>query len=623
MAEAVGEYCDLVMKGGITSGLVYPTAAIALAKKYRFKNVGGTSAGAIAAAACAAAALGERRKELSRTAPAGAGFAGLEKVAHDLSSRGFIYRLFQPSFGSRSVYHLLVVATGRKGLFSILFGALRAMTWAAGLEFVLVLAALLGLGYWIDGWPGLYAAALPAILCATAAGSLFGLMRVARVARRNFMGICTGMAPRPLFGKARPALTEWLHGIIQALSGQPADQPLLFEHLWGAPRYPAEPATEKTLSLRVITTSISHHEPRSLPIEKNGGRFWFREEDFERLFPKTVVTWMIGPDPKPVVTEGTRYFPLPAEGKLPVIVAARMSLSFPLLVSAIPLFEPVFGEKVMPAATETQPLPRKQLDAVDALATGGDREGRPIPDGTPFRICWFSDGGISSNFPIHLFDAPLPRWPTFAIDLVNCTTDDGPESQVGLPQSNNEGWRPRYQSIARWLALSELGAFLFGIIGTMQNWRDLLQSRAPGHRERIVTVPLTKAQGGLNLDMPAEILRAVADKGNQAGEALWAFDFDNHWWIRWRNVAGTSERFLNSFAVGAAPPISQSYAKAYRAATTGSAPPSYKLTRKEHAEAQQRFSLLSSLGQNWGTTTPSLAKTAPRPQPQMTIAPTY
>jgi len=31
--------------------------------------------------------------------------------------------------------------------------------------------------------------------------------------------------------------------------------------------------------------------------------------------------------------------------------------------------------------------------------------------------CWFSDGGISSNFPVTLFDSPLPRWPTFAINL--------------------------------------------------------------------------------------------------------------------------------------------------------------------------------------------------------------
>src|SRR5438067_2345341 len=46
--------CDIVMKGGITSGIVYPRAVAALAKEYRFVNVGGASAGAIAAGATAA-----------------------------------------------------------------------------------------------------------------------------------------------------------------------------------------------------------------------------------------------------------------------------------------------------------------------------------------------------------------------------------------------------------------------------------------------------------------------------------------------------------------------------------------------------------------------------------------
>jgi predicted acylesterase/phospholipase RssA len=58
MADASAEapkdrFCDLVMKGGITSGVVYPPAIFALAGQYRFKNIGGTSAGAIAATSSA------------------------------------------------------------------------------------------------------------------------------------------------------------------------------------------------------------------------------------------------------------------------------------------------------------------------------------------------------------------------------------------------------------------------------------------------------------------------------------------------------------------------------------------------------------------------------------------
>src|SRR5260370_9772964 len=47
--------CDIVLKGGITSGVGYPLALVSLAEKYRFSNIGGTSAGAMAAVAGAAA----------------------------------------------------------------------------------------------------------------------------------------------------------------------------------------------------------------------------------------------------------------------------------------------------------------------------------------------------------------------------------------------------------------------------------------------------------------------------------------------------------------------------------------------------------------------------------------
>ena len=36
--------CDIVMKGGITSGVVYPGAVVKLARRYRFRSIGGASA---------------------------------------------------------------------------------------------------------------------------------------------------------------------------------------------------------------------------------------------------------------------------------------------------------------------------------------------------------------------------------------------------------------------------------------------------------------------------------------------------------------------------------------------------------------------------------------------------
>ena len=630
-----GEFCDLVMKGGITSGLVYPNAVLALAERYRFKNIGGTSAGAIAAAVCAAAALGERRKTLAPASLAGrpdeAGFAGLGRVAVDLAGKGFIYALFQPSRGARSAYRLLVGLSAGGGFIGRLISVLVAIGCIAGFEFLLILAGFLTFGYGWAGRTGMVAAGPAALICALSGAALLGLLRVARVMRRNHLGICTGLGQRRFLRKRRPALTEWLLDVIQTLSGQSDGDPLLFEHLWNAPRYGDEPPGDRALSLRMITTGVSHHEPRSLPLDS--GRFWFLREEFEQLFPITLVDWMAARDSSPVVVEGKTYYELPRDGGLPVIVGARMSLSFPLLISAVPLYEPDFRTVAMERSPVASQVPGKDqpqksiLESTNALASGGAGDGFVASGGeaVPFRVCWFSDGGISSNFPIHLFDTPLPRWPTFAIDLVYPKTGDGPQNQIFLPQENNQGWQRHYQSIAARSAISEVSGFLFAIIATMQNWRDLLQSRAPGHRDRIVRVPLSSTEGGMNLDMPEPVLASIAAKGTAAGQMLVReFDFNNHWWIRWRNVAATSERFAQAFAIGGGRPITLSYAEAHASASTGRpAPPSYRFTAAQQAEAQRRFAALVSAGAAWGISSPSLTRRPPRPQPQMTITPVY
>lgn len=76
-SEASVQYCDLVMKGGITSGVVYPLAIVELSRKYLFKNIGGTSAGAVAAVITAAAEYGKRTGNPS-------GYERLEKLPNDL-----------------------------------------------------------------------------------------------------------------------------------------------------------------------------------------------------------------------------------------------------------------------------------------------------------------------------------------------------------------------------------------------------------------------------------------------------------------------------------------------------------------------------------------------------------
>ena len=77
--------CDLVMKGGITSGVVYPPAVLKLQETFRFRSIGGTSAGAIAAAVTAAA-------ELDRE---GGGFERLDQLREQLAESGFLLSLFK------------------------------------------------------------------------------------------------------------------------------------------------------------------------------------------------------------------------------------------------------------------------------------------------------------------------------------------------------------------------------------------------------------------------------------------------------------------------------------------------------------------------------------------------
>src|SRR5262245_56305968 len=87
--------CDLILKGGVTSGVLYPPAVLRLAEAFRFRSIGGASAGAIAAALTAAAEFG-RQTFREGTPPAGAGFDGLDELCRELARPGFIQARLKP-----------------------------------------------------------------------------------------------------------------------------------------------------------------------------------------------------------------------------------------------------------------------------------------------------------------------------------------------------------------------------------------------------------------------------------------------------------------------------------------------------------------------------------------------
>jgi hypothetical protein len=217
--------------------------------------------------------------------------------------------------------------------------------------------------------------------------------------------------------------------------------------------------------------------------------------------------------------EGRPLLHFPPAEHVPVVVAARLSLSFPGLISAVPLWI---------------------ID--DSSPTRANH--RPVR-------CWMSDGGITSNFPIHFFDALWPGRPTFALNLADYPTEE-PRADVDYPGSGLEGRSKPPRTI------EDLTGFIRAILDTMQYWADNAQAALPGYRDRVVDVRLATDEGGINLRMPADTIAVVAEKGRQAAEALEAFQFDNHRWTRFltamdelqSSIARMRERYDNDLPGG-------------------------------------------------------------------------
>jgi len=88
-----------------------------------------------------------------------------------------------------------------------------------------------------------------------------------------------------------------------------------------------------------ITRGISHRFPF---LEGSWGQLFFRKTEFDELFPQSVVNWIMSHS-APLRHEDTievpnDFYPLPAAPDLPILLGARMSLSFPILLSAVPLY---------------------------------------------------------------------------------------------------------------------------------------------------------------------------------------------------------------------------------------------------------------------------------------------
>jgi predicted acylesterase/phospholipase RssA len=600
--------CDIVMKGGITSGIVYPRAVTRLAKEYSFQSIGGTSAGAIAAAITAAAEY-QRRNGTDV-------FAEMDKIPGWLGapaasgSGSNLFHLFQPQKSMSGLYRVAAAFLGYSGwkLFVRLVGAL-------GLD--ALLGALPGLAVIVLLWSnrplsgsllGVLIAAVGLVLGAFAGVAL----RAARLPQNRF-GLCTGYVP-PKTG-APVSLTEWLNNQINTIAGHSAEQPLTFGDLKKA-----------GVTLKMISTCLTLGRPYTMPFEKN--EFYFSPDEMRLYFPEKVVDWMVkhpgkvSDSAKLLDTQGLVRFP--DEEDLPVIVPTRFSLSFPILFCAVPLYL-VDWTRRQREAGDPVPSPRVPGDAI-----GHDELRRP-------ELVWFSDGGICSNFPLHLFDSALPRWPTFGLNLRETRADrsyTNSQDHVWMPTKNVSGIIP--QEWKRWGNSFTAGfTFVGSIVDAARNWTDTLQTMVPGYRDRIAHIYLSPEQGGLNLNMPTPTVAEISEYGSVAATLLadrylrgiqdglpTPMTWDNQRWIRYRSVMELLGEFLSKFrrSFQNPEPGDRSYAELIER-DDQTPPASYRFSEEQRECARDISPTLADLGQELEDS--YLADGAPRPEPSLRVRPTF
>lgn len=553
-------FCDLILNGGVASGVVYPWCIVELARHYRFRNIGGNSVGAMAAALAAAAEYGRchgRRDafEVLRRSPG--------ELAEEQDGRTQMLRLFQPGAGLRRLFDCLLVAIRHlnapqpvpwaklltirdvlgqyhvtlawlAGVLALLLPALGHLEhpWRWGTLLGAVVAGLVGADHAARraNWPG--RAGILAVLALVLAGAhvaaipwvgfawfyaallwlplvlllawWFLLRPELRAFRDNGWGLCTGRAQPDAAGAVRDkALVEWLHEGIQRGAGREQhDAPLTFEELWKAPRFGAPPEGE-SISLHMFSTNVTLGRPVAWPLVDRNTRLFFRKEEWARIFPPTLleavckaaVAYAPANDSDPPVSARTAgYYEVPSGG-MPIAVAARLSLSFPFLFTFVPVH----------AIDYEQPKEQREL-----------------------RKCLLTDGGLCTNFPIHLFDAAHPRWPTFGLMLSRRITTREDQA-VWLPDYHLEGradnWLRSVPGADRGVPcpapFKGLTGLLIGMVGTMLEWNDNLVSRLPQARNRVLRMALRTGEGQLNIAMPrATILQMAHEYGTQGGHEL-------------------------------------------------------------------------------------------------------
>jgi predicted acylesterase/phospholipase RssA len=562
MPHEIPDECDLVMKGGITSGVVYPGAVEDLSARFTFRNIGGTSAGALVAVLTAAAEY--QRRATGSTA----GFHRLRDLTSELANtsggRTKLETLFEPDPPTRKLFRAAVRLTQPSGSLKRAWRLSRV--WRR-------------------------------------------IRKDADAVRANFYGIVSGHREGPDEG-----IADWLARLIEELAGRNAGgRALTFADLWGATseahakQLHSHP-WDRSINLELLATCLTLGSQAHLPLVRvprrpNRADGWmFSREDMERILPKWVVESWVADAPEVATAHGASLH-LIFPWRMPIVIAARMSMSFPGLFSAVPLY----------------------LRNFHAGSKG------------PPQRCWFSDGGITSNFPIDLFDAPLPSRPSFGFNVQPAPegTEDSPIRSQRVLLNGNRGGPPleSWHRIPEGGGIESLLGFARRVFDTMQNWSDSGQAMIPGYRDRIITVLLDKGEGGMNVSMRPEVIATLDKRGRDAAAQLieaytttrhagQALTWDAHRWVRLRTTLQVVQDELRAMQRGAEtgrarPPgvARPESASAKLMERIGCAPPTKPALPISEGDTRAALMLLDGLVALAREPRADLGESAPKPKP--------
>jgi len=237
------------------------------------------------------------------------------------------------------------------------------------------------------------------------------------------------------------------------------------------------------------------------------------------------------------------------------------------------------------------------------------------------------------QLPICMFDAPLPRWPTFGIDLQGIR-EDRPESVVWMPSRNAEGFGEQFHRIPDQNSIGAIFKYAAAMIDAARNWTENRQMTVPGYRDRIVHIRLDDGkEGGISLDMDPAVLSEVSHRGLKAADLLLShflrptesvtLTWDNHRWIRFRSALARLEELLQQFQLGLSEPEPGELSYMQLLDRGPDEPPhSYHVTQHQHEFIQQWMTqLLAAAHASAAPESSRPSHRQPRPTPLLRVSP--